>query len=341
MNIFDSAVINNLRYRNRVVMPPMCQYSVEKKDGMVNEWHFQHYVSRAVGGVGMIIIEMTDVDPDGRITDFDLGLWSDEQVGPLAKLVVECKKYGAIVGIQIAHAGRKAEDAIVPVAPSAIRFSEDYKIPHELTTAETEEIVTKFGEAAKRAVKAGVDFIEIHGAHGYLIHEFQSPLTNKRDDGYGQDLSRFGVEVISAIKEAIPKEMPLQFRISAREYASGGYDIEHAVELAKKYKAAGVDIFHVSSGGEGPEGPDKVFPGYQVEFAEKIKHATNLPVIAVGKLEDPHVAQKAIQENGVDFVAVGRGILNDPYWTLHAGGELNEPIEIPQQYQRAFRSPKA
>lgn len=341
MNIFDSIVIKDLTFKNRVVMPPMCQYSVEKKDGIVNDWHFQHYVSRAVGGVGMIIIEMTDVDPDGRITDYDLGLWSDSQIEPLKRLIEECKKYGAVVGVQIAHAGRKAEDANVPVAPSSIRFSKDYKVPRELTTSETEEIVKKFQEAAKRAVKAGVDFIEIHGAHGYLIHQFQSPLTNKRDDKYGQDLSRFGVEVVSAIKEAIPERMPLLLRISAVEYADGGYSIDYAAELAKKYKAAGVDVFHVSSGGEGPKGPENAFPGYQVSMAETIKRATNVPVIAVGNLQDPEIAQKVIQENKADFVAIGRGMLNDPYWTLHAGGHLKENVEIPKQYQRAFHRPKA
>ncbi len=341
MNIFDSIVIKDLKFKNRVVMPPMCQYSVVKRDGIVNEWHFQHYVSRAVGGVGMIIIEMTDVDPDGRITDYDLGLWSDSQIEPLKKLIEECKKYGAIVGVQIAHAGRKAEDADIPVAPSSIRFSEEYKNPRELTTAEAEEIVKKFQNAAKRAVKAGVDFIEIHGAHGYLIHQFQSPLTNRRDDKYGQELSRFGVEVISAIKEVIPEQMPLLFRISAVEYADGGYSIDYAMELAKKYKTAGVDVFHVSSGGEGPKGPDNAFPGYQVSMAESIKSATNVPVIAVGNLQDPEVALKVVQENKADFVAIGRGILNDPYWTLHAGEHLKESIEIPHQYQRAFRRPKA
>lgn len=336
MNMFDSIVIKNLKFRNRIVLPPMCQYSVEKKDGVVNEWHFQHYVSRAVGGVGMIIIEMTDIEPDGRITDFDLGLWSDDQVEPLKRLIGECKKYGAVVGIQIAHAGRKAQDAFTPVAPSAIRFSEDYKTPRELSTAEVEEMVVKFQEAARRAVKAGVDFVEIHGAHGYLVHEFQSPLTNKRQDKYGKDLWRFGAEVISAIKEAIPREMPLQFRISAVEYADGGYGIEHGMELAKKYREAGVDIFHVSSGGEGSKGPGKVFSGYQVPMAEKIRSVAGIPVIAVGNLEDPEVAQRVILENRADFVAVGRGMLKDPYWPLHAGEKLNEPYGIPRQYQRAF-----
>ncbi|MDU4960369.1 MAG: NADH:flavin oxidoreductase/NADH oxidase [Sporomusaceae bacterium] len=336
MNIFDSISVKNLKYKNRIVMPPMCQYSVGKKDGVANEWHFQHYVSRAVGGVGMLIIEMTDVDPDGRITDFDLGLWSDSQVEPLKKIIAECRRYGAVTGIQIAHAGRKAEDALAPVAPSPIRFSADYKMPHELTTAEAGEIVGKFQQAARRAVDAGADFIEIHGAHGYLIHQFQSPLTNKRQDKYGQDLSRFGVEVIAAVKQVIPAEMPLQFRLSATEYADGGYAIDHAMALAEKYKTAGVDIFHVSSGGEGPKGPAKIFPGYQVALAEKIKSATKLPVIAVGNLEDPDTARQVVRDNRADFVAVGRGLLHDPYWPLHAGERLAEPIAIPRQYQRAF-----
>ncbi|WP_099205666.1 NADH:flavin oxidoreductase/NADH oxidase [Scatolibacter rhodanostii] len=337
MNIFDSVTLKSLKLKNRIVMPPMCQFSVEKKDGIVNDWHFQHYVSRAVGGVGMIIIEMADVEPDGRISDLDLGLWSDDHVAPLKKIVEECQKYGAAVGIQIAHAGRKAQDADTPVAPSSIPFSADSKTPHALTTAETEAMVVKFQDAAKRAVQAGVDFVEIHGAHGYLIHEFQSPSMNKRDDKYGEDLSRFGTEIISAIKDVLPAEMPLLFRISAAEYLDGGYGIDYGIELAKKYKEAGVDVFHVSSGGESPKGPDNVFPGYQVSLAESIKNALDIPVITVGILEDPDIAQSVIQENKADFVAVGRGLLNDPYWVLHAAEHLSESIDIPKQYQRAFR----
>ena len=216
-NLFTPYENKGLKLKNRIVLPPMCQYSVDKKDGIATDWHFVHYVSRAIGGVGLIIVEMTDVEPDGRISDYDLGLWCDEQIEPLKRIVDECHKYGAKVAIQIAHAGRKAEDAEVPVAPSAIPFDSNSKTPRELSTEEVKEMVEKFRMAIRRALKAGFDAIEIHGAHGYLIHQFHSPLTNKRNDEYGKDLTKFGVDIIKAAKEEMPKDMPLIMRISAIE----------------------------------------------------------------------------------------------------------------------------
>jgi len=248
-----------LTLKNRIVMPPMCQYSVEAHDGTPTDWHFVHYVSRAVGGTGLIIMEMTDVEPDGRISNGDLGLWSDEQIPAYARIISEVHKYGAKIGIQIAHAGRKAEDAEVPVSSSAIAFpGSRYKTPRALTTEEVKQMVVKFAESARRAVEAGVDTIEVHGAHGYLIHQFHSPLTNQRDDEYGQDKALFGVEVIQAIKKVIPSDMPLIMRVSALEYVDGGYGLEYSTELCRRYKEAGVDIFHLSSGGEGPIGSGDV-----------------------------------------------------------------------------------
>ncbi|HZG82257.1 MAG TPA: NADH:flavin oxidoreductase/NADH oxidase [Brevibacillus sp.] len=329
-----------LTLKNRVVMPPMCQYSVDAQDGTPNDWHFVHYVSRAVGGAGLIIMEMTDVEPDGRISNRDLGLWSDEQIPAYARIVNEVHKYGAKIGIQIAHAGRKAEDAEVPVSSSPIRFQGDvYKTPRALTTEEVQQMVVKFAESARRAVEAGVDTIEIHGAHGYLIHQFQSPLTNKRDDQYGQDLALFGVEVVSAIKKVIPAEMPLIMRISAVEYVDGGYGLEHSIELCRRYKEAGVDIFHVSSGGEGPigsRGRPGIHPGYQVPFARAIRQALEVPVIAVGKLDDARVAEATLGNGDADLIAVGRGMLHDPYWAIHAIRELSGEVEIPKQYEPGF-----
>lgn len=329
-----------LTLKNRVVMPPMCQYSVDAQDGTPNDWHFVHYVSRAVGGAGLIIMEMTDVEPDGRISNRDLGLWADEQIPAYARIVNEVHKYGAKIGIQIAHAGRKAEDAEVPVSSSPIRFQGDvYKTPRALTTEEVQQMVVKFAESARRAVEAGVDTIEIHGAHGYLIHQFQSPLTNKRDDQYGQDLALFGVEVVSAIKKAIPADMPLIMRISAVEYVDGGYGLEHSIELCRRYKEAGVDIFHVSSGGEGPigsRGRPGIHPGYQVPFARAIRKALEVPVIAVGKLDDARVAEATLGNGDADLIAVGRGMLHDPYWAIHAIRELSGEVEIPKQYEPGF-----
>ncbi|GAB1532760.1 MULTISPECIES: NADH:flavin oxidoreductase/NADH oxidase [Brevibacillus] len=330
-----------LSLKNRIVMPPMCQYSVDAHDGTPTDWHFVHYVSRAVGGTGLIIVEMTDVEPDGRISNGDLGLWSDEQIPAYARIVSEAHKYGAKIGIQIAHAGRKAEDAEVPVSSSAIAFPGGrYKTPRALTTEEVKQMVVKFQDSARRAVEAGFDTIEIHGAHGYLVHQFHSPLTNQRDDEYGRDKALFGVEIIQAIKEVIPADMPLIMRVSAVEYVDGGYGLDYSTELCRRYKEAGVDIFHISSGGEGPigsAGRPGVHPGYQVPLARAIKQALDVPVIAVGNLDDPKVAEASIGNGDTDLVAVGRGMLRDPYWALHAIHELSaDELQPPKQYSRAF-----
>jgi len=292
----DSITLKGMELKNRIVMAPMCQYSVETNDGVPNNWHFVHYVSRAVGGTGLVIVEMTDVDPDGRITDRDLGLWSDDHIPAYRKIVDEVHKQGAKIGVQIAHAGRKAEDAVQPVGPSDIPVhgqEEKYKQPRALTTDEVKKTVLQFKDAARRAVEAGFDTIEIHGAHGYLLHQFMSPSINNRIDEYGKELSKFGVEVIQAVKSVMPESMPLLMRMSAREYIDDGYQIEHAIDMAKQFKEAGVDVFHVSSGGEGAPGKVKPAntPGYQVPFARKFKEELNVPVIAVGVLEDPKVAE--------------------------------------------------
>lgn len=330
--------LKNLQLKNRIVMPPMCQYSVAAKDGKPNDWHFVHYVSRAIGGTGLIIIEMTDVEPDGRITDFDLGLWSDEQVLAFRRIIDAVHSYDAKVGIQIAHAGRKAEDADVPVSSSNIAANERYKQPRALTTEEVKQMVVKFQEAAKRAIAAGVDTIEIHGAHGYLIHQFHSPGINQRNDEYGQDLALFGVEIIQAVKSVMPKDMPLLMRVSAIEYMDGGYDLSHSIELCRRYQAAGVDMFHISSGGEGPIGKRKPSnqPGYQVPFARAIKDALHVPVIAVGILDDPAVAEATLANGDADLVAIGRAMLRDPYWALHALQEDERQALIPTPYVRGF-----
>lgn len=339
-HLFSPYNIKNLDLKNRVVMPPMCQYSVDAEDGIPTNWHQHHYVSRAIGGTGLIIMEMTDVEPDGRITNRDLGLWSDDQVGAFTKIVDEVHQHGAKIGIQIAHAGRKAEDAETPVAPSAIAFDESYKTPRALETKEVKEMVEKFRLSVRRAVQAGFDVIELHGAHGYLIHQFTSPFTNKRDDEYGKDLTKFGVEIIKAAKSEMPADMPLIMRISAKEYVDGGYGIEESIEFSKVFKEAGVDMFHVSSGGEGPIGADGrpgTHANYQTPLAREIKKALNVPVIAVGRLEDPILANSIIGNEEADLVAVGRGMLRHPYWTLEASKTLNKQIELPKQYELAFK----
>ncbi|MGO4528956.1 NADH:flavin oxidoreductase/NADH oxidase [Paenibacillus sp. 2TAF8] len=340
--LFSPYQFKSLELQNRVVMAPMCQYSVTAKDGIPNDWHQVHYVSRAVGGTGLIIIEMTDVDPDGRITDNDLGIWSDEHIPAFTKLVEGMHAYGSKVAIQIAHAGRKAEDAPQPVAPSVVTFpGEKYKEPRALTIEEAEGMVQKFADGVRRAVQAGVDAIELHGAHGYLIHQFHSPLMNHREDAYGQDLSRFGVEVIRAVKKEMPNDMPLIMRISAMEYADGGYDLDHAIQIGRAYQEAGVDMFHISSGGEGPSGQRKPgnYPGYQLPFARRFREELQVPVIAVGMLEDAALAQAVIGNEDADLVAIGRGMLRDPYWANHAALELNvskEQAAIAVQYSRGY-----
>ncbi|MBY8914515.1 NADH:flavin oxidoreductase/NADH oxidase [Bacillus sp. YC2] len=339
-DLFSTFKIKDLELKNRVVMSPMCMYSVDKKDGVANDWHYLHYVSRAVGGAGFIMIEMTDVEPDGRISDYDLGLWSDDQIPALARIVEAIHQHGAKVGIQIAHAGRKAEDAAVPVAPSAIPFDEKSTTPRALSTEEVKGMVEKFRLAVRRAVKAGFDTIEIHGAHGYLIHQFHSPLTNKREDEYGKDLTKFGREIIQAAKEEMPAEMPLLMRISAKEYVEGGYDIEESIEFAKVYQEAGVDMFDISSGGEGQIaawGRPGTHSAYQTPLARKIKEALQVPVIAVGRLDDPKLANAIIGNEEADLIAIGRGMLRNPYWTLEAAKQLRKETSVPKQYSDGFR----
>lgn len=338
-NLFTPYKFKGLELKNRVVFPPMCQYSVDKKDGIATDWHFIHYVSRAIGGTGLIIIEMTNVEPDGRISDYDLGLWSDDQIEPLRRIVEECHKYGAKVAIQIAHAGRKAKDAEVPVAPSPIAFDENYKTPRKLTTEEVKEMVEKFRLAVRRAVKAGFDTIEIHGAHGYLIHEFHSPRTNKRSDEYGKDLTLFGSEIIKVAKEEMPKDMPLMMRISAIEYVEDGYGIDTGINLAKAYKEAGVDIFDISAGGEGQivaAGRPGTHAGYQVPYARAIKEKVNTEVIAVGRLEEVDLANSVIGNEEADLIAVGIAMVKNPYWALDAASKLNKKIEVPRQYKKGL-----
>ncbi|ETD68805.1 NADPH dehydrogenase [Pelistega indica] len=340
--------LKSLSLKNRLVMPPMCQYSA--KDGMPNDWHFVHYTSRAIGGVGLIIIEMTNVAPNGRISPRCLGLWNDEQRDAFKRIVDAVHAQGGKIGIQIAHAGRKAQDCDDVVTPSAIHYGqEDFpgqhlKTPRALTEDEIEQIIQAFQQSVKRAVEAGFDMIELHGAHGYLIHQFSSPKSNHRDDSYGKDRFLFGEKVIKAAKSVMPADMPLAMRISAQEYSENGYDSDYGVQMAMRFKAAGVDIFDVSGGGNGvlhPNHHPQFNAGYQVYLARKIKQATQLPVIAVGLLDDPSLADHVLGIGDADLIAVGRGLLRDPYWYLNAQYKQNASdstgVEsVPPQYQRGY-----
>lgn len=333
--LFSPFQLGDLVLKNRIVMSPMCQYSVWAEDGAPNEWHYVHYISRAVGGVGLVISEMTDVLPDGRITVHDLGIWDDRHIAPFRRIIDQVHQYGAKMGIQIAHAGRKAESpSLTPQAPSAIAFSERYRVPHALTVDEIHRVVDAFAAGARRAIAAGVDTLEIHGAHGYLVHQFMSPLSNRRDDLYGEP-TRFGVDVIRAVKAEMPSGMPLLMRLSATEYHPEGYSFSDLVAMARVFRDAGVDMFDISSGGNAPVAPE-VYPGYHVPYAATIRRELEVPVIAVGMLETPSLAESVLQQGQADLVALARGLLRDPYWANSAAMALGGRVQVPHQYYRAF-----
>ena len=344
--------IKNLALKNRLVMPPMCQY--QATDGMPNDWHYVHYVSRAVGGVGLIIVEMTNVAPNGRISPACLGLWNDEQRDAFKKIVDAVHARGGKIAIQIAHAGRKAlgaDDVVSASANGAYGGGVEadprwggYQEPRELSRAEIAQTVQAFQDAVRRAVEAGFDAIELHGAHGYLIHQFHAPKTNLRTDEYGENKFLFGEQVIAAARAVMPPEMPLLVRISAQEYGANGYDLAYGCEIAKRYAAAGADVIDVSGGADGT--PDaahmpQIAAGYQVYLADAVKKATGLPVIAVGLLDDPAVADYVLGSGAADLVAVGRGLLRDPYWLLNAQYRQTAadaaPVQfVPDSYRRGF-----
>jgi NADPH2 dehydrogenase len=335
-DLFNPFTLKGLELKNRVVMSPMCQYSVWDEDGRPNAFHHVHYVSRAVGGTGLVMFEMTDVLPDGRITVRDLGLWSDDQVPAFAAIVAEIHRYGAKAGIQIAHAGRKAEsESLRPVAPSAIPFSPQHRTPHALTEREIEEVVDAFAAAARRAVAAGFDTVELHGAHGYLLHQFMSPLSNQRGDAY-REPTRFPVAVITAVRAALPPEMPLMMRVSATEWTDEGYDFAALLEFCRAFQAAGVDLFDVSSGGNAPVRPPHLYPGYHVPFAAALKKALGIPVSVVGLIDDHRLAQHIVMSEAADLVVVARGMLRDPYWANSASIALRNVRLVPDAYHLAF-----
>lgn len=344
-HLFTPFEIKNLHLKNRLVMPPMCQYSAT--DGVPNDWHFVHYTSRAIGGVGLIIVEMTNIAPNGRISPRCLGLWNDTQQHAFAKIVDSVHAHGSKIAIQIAHAGRKAQDEPNAVAPSAIHYGElDYAgqnlvTPKALTHTEVQALIQAFADSAARAIKAGFDAIEIHAAHGYLIHQFSSPKSNHRDDEYGKDRTLFGVQVIEAVKAVMPADMPLIVRLSAQEYGKDGFDSDYGVQLAKRFVKAGADVLDVSGGGDGvlhAGNHPPIGAGYQVPLARKIKYATDVPVIAVGLLDNPVLADHVLAMGDADLVAVGRGLLKDPYWVLNAqhAHDANSMQFVPKPYTRGF-----
>lgn len=335
--LFTNYKLKNIEFKNRIVMAPMCMFSADES-GEANSWHYVHYASRAVGGAGLIIMEATAVERRGRISAADLGIWSDTHIEGLRKIVDECKKRGAGIGIQLAHAGRKCEVAWEDIiAPGAVAFDEKYKTPREMSKEDIREVVRAFKEGAKRAREAGFDIIEIHGAHGYLINQFMSPVTNKRTDEYGgnaENRARFLKEIIEAVREVWTQELPLILRVSAEEYADGGNRPKDTAEIINHAKDAGIDMVNVSSGGL-VQVRINSFPGYQAGFAQDIKTLTNLPVITGGLITGPRMAEEILQDDKADFVFLGRELLRNPYWPLSAAKELQEEIAWPVQYRGA------
>lgn len=338
MNTFKSYILKNTNLKNRIVMPPMCMYSSDET-GKANEFHYNHYVTRAIGGVGLIIVEATGVVKNGRITDNDLGIWDDGHIDGLKNIVDGVKKYGSKIAIQLNHGGRKySGTAGEAVAPSAVKFDEKSTLPKELTKDKIKEIVLNFKEAAKRADEAGFDAIEIHGAHGYLIHQFLSPLSNLREDEYGGNIknrTRFLKEVLQAIAEVWPKEKPILLRVSAYDYKNGGINLNDMVEIINDVKEY-IDMVHVSSGGL-VSAEINTYPGYQVNFSNTIKTECNIPTIAVGLITDVNMAEEIISNGRADLVAIGRELLRNPYFILNEAKIRSLDINYPEQYKGAFK----
>lgn len=342
MNLFTEFQVKDMTLRNRVVLPPMDMYCATE-NSFPTDAHFVHYVSRALGGTGLIIMEATGVLPRGRISDNCLGLWSDEHIEPLHKIVAACQARGAKVAIQLNHAGRKCSAKAEPYihAPSPIAFSDEYRTPREISKDEIIEVVDAFRTAAKRAYLAGFDALEIHAAHGYLISEFLSPITNHRTDEYGGSLEnrcRLLKEVLAAVRQEWPENKPLLMRVSAEDYLPEGIHPEEMADIINQVKQY-IDIVDVSTGGVAMA-PIKVFPGYQVRPAELIKAKCGLPVIAVGLIKDPEVAEEIISNGRADLVGLGREQFRNPNWVLNVARDYGVEYPWPDSYKEAFEARK-
>jgi len=351
--LFSPLALRSVTLRNRIGVSPMCQYSAA--EGLANDWHLVHLGSRAAGGAGLVMVEATAVEPRGRISPHDLGLWEDAQIEPLARVARFLKGQGAVPAIQLAHAGRKAgtrrpwdgpghataaEGGGWPVvAPSAVPFTPGYPVPEALDAAGLARIVAAFAAAAQRAQAAGFELIELHAAHGYLLHQFLSPISNHRTDGYGgafENRTRLVREVIAAVRGGWPDRLPLGVRVSATDWLEpDGWTLEQTVEFARSLHAAGVDLVDCSSGGAVPHANVAVGPGYQVPFAERIRREAGVATAAVGMITGARQAEEIVAHGRADLVLLGRESLRDPQWPLHAARELGAKASWPPQYQRA------
>ncbi len=351
--LFTPLKIRDVTLPNRIAVSPMCEYSSD--DGFANDWHLVHLGSRAVGGAGLVIAEATAVAADGRITFGDLGIWKDDHVSFLKRITTFIKSQGAVPGIQLAHAGRKASSQLPwdggnaiatgqpngwqAVAPSPIPFREADPAPRELSETEIHGLVDAFATATSRALTAGFEVVEIHGAHGYLINEFLSPLSNHRTDQYGGSFDnrmRFLLEIVTAVRAKLGPARPLFLRISATEYVEGGWTLDDSVELARRVQPLGVDLIDASSGGNALKAKIPVAPGYQVPFAERIRRETGLLTGAVGLITEARQAEEIVASGQADVVLLAREMLRDPYFAIHAAHALGAKIEAPKQYVRAF-----
>jgi 2,4-dienoyl-CoA reductase-like NADH-dependent reductase (Old Yellow Enzyme family) len=351
-HLFDALVIRDLKFANRAFVSPMCQYS--STDGRANDWHLVHLGSRAVGGAGLVLTEATAVLPEGRISPQDLGIWSDDHIEPLARIVRFIHEQGSVAGMQLAHAGRKAStyrpwdgQGKVPeteggwnnvVAPSAVAFADHYPLPQAASKQEIQAIVAAFGEAARRACEAGFRVVEIHAAHGYLIHEFLSPLSNQRTDAYGgsfENRTRILREIVAAVRRSWPERAPLFVRISATDWVDRGWDLQQSIELARQVKDLGVDLIDCSSGGNVAQAKIPVGPGYQTAFAERIRRESGVMTGALGMITSAVQAEHILATGQADAVIIAREMLRDPYWPLRAARELGQTISWPVQYLRA------
>jgi 2,4-dienoyl-CoA reductase-like NADH-dependent reductase (Old Yellow Enzyme family) len=350
--LFQPFAVRGIELRNRIVVSPMCEYSCV--DGFANDWHVVHLGSRAVGGAGLIFTEAIAVTPDGRISPADLGIYHDEHVDELARIVRFVKSAGALIGTQLAHAGRKASTAApwlggdsvsvadggwLPVyAPSAVAFSPASIVPEALDDAEIAAIVRAFAAGARRTAAAGFDVLELHAAHGYLMHQFHSPISNRRTDRYGgsfENRIRFTLEVVDAVRAVWSEAQPLFVRISATDWVDGGWTIDESVELARILKGRGVDLIDVSSGGTVATAAIPLGPGYQVPFAARIRREAQIATGAVGMITEAAQAEQILTDGSADLIFIARELLRDPYWPLHAAHELGVDVAWPKQYQRA------
>lgn len=351
--LLSPVTFRGVTLRNRIVVSPMCEYS--SRDGFANDWHLVHLGSRAVGGAGLILTEAAAVTADGRISAADLGIYSDAHVEPLARVFRFLEAHGAAGGMQLAHAGRKASTAEpwkgggpvppedggwTPIwAPSALAFRDGWQTPRAMAPRDIGIVVRAFADAAARVLAAGGRVVEVHAAHGYLLHEFLSPLTNTRTDMYGgtfENRARFLFEVVDAIRGVWPERLPLFVRISATDWTDGGWTIEDSVALAARLKTRGVDLIDCSSGGNVAHAKIPLGPGYQVPFAERVRRETGMPTGAVGLITEPAQAEAILQAGQADLIIIARQLLRDPYWPLHAAQALGDDVHAPVQYLRAF-----